>query len=182
MKSKRNEIACWCQRLRDWRRTVVNKKQCRYGSIWLTSIGTQMLTWERMGWPSRRGHRGRAGGGVQPGASGSFPICKLGLGVGGASRYKSGAVFHATNFGINAEDRNSEQRAHRVSSGELSGTYQATYIASVRGMLLPTIICPTQRPRTQRKGPFRPKKSHFRRNPAETFRPRNDLAARRPDL
>jgi hypothetical protein len=61
--------------------------------------------------------------------------------VGGASRYKSDAFFHATNFGINAEDRNSEQRANRVSNGELSGTYQATYIARVRGMLLPTIVC-----------------------------------------
>jgi hypothetical protein len=61
--------------------------------------------------------------------------------VGGASRYTSGGFFHATNFGINAEDRNSEQRAHRVSNGELSGTYQATDIARVQGMLLPTIVC-----------------------------------------
>ena len=61
--------------------------------------------------------------------------------VGGASRYKSGAVFHATNFGINAEDRNSEQRATRVSNGELSGTYQATYIVRTRGQLVPNVVC-----------------------------------------
>jgi hypothetical protein len=61
--------------------------------------------------------------------------------VGGASEYKSGLVLHATRFGVNAEDKNSAQRAHRVWDGELFGTYQATYIARYRGTPLPTVVC-----------------------------------------
>jgi hypothetical protein len=60
--------------------------------------------------------------------------------IGGRS-YKFGIVSHATNFGVNPEDRNSEQLAHRVGAGELSATYQATYIARFRGATLPTIVC-----------------------------------------
>jgi len=61
--------------------------------------------------------------------------------TGGASRYKSGASFHATNFGINPADTTSEQRTNRISKGELSSISQATYIVRLRGMLLPTVVC-----------------------------------------
>lgn len=61
--------------------------------------------------------------------------------VGSTSEYKSGIAVHATRFGINAEDRNSEQRAHRLWNGELIATYEATYIARFRGTPLPTVVC-----------------------------------------
>jgi hypothetical protein len=61
--------------------------------------------------------------------------------VGGTTQHRSGIAIYSTQFGVNTEDGNSEQRGHRVSNGELKGTYQATYIARFRSPSTPTIVC-----------------------------------------
>jgi hypothetical protein len=61
--------------------------------------------------------------------------------VGGTSHYKSGLGFHATWFGVNPKGGDSEQRADRLWNGELLGSYQATYIARIRGTRLPRVVC-----------------------------------------
>lgn len=59
--------------------------------------------------------------------------------VGGRSYYRANIGTRATRFGVNVEDRDL-LRAERVGSGELLGTYQATYLVRGGDSMLPSVV------------------------------------------
>jgi len=73
--------------------------------------------------------------------SGSSPIGRL-LWVarmGDRSFYRANIGTRVTWFGINVEDHDF-QRTERVGSGQLLGSYQATYLARGGASILPTVV------------------------------------------